>query len=73
MDTSAIIERLGGTGETAKICVVTPAAVTLWKQTGIPPRHWHRIVSFAEEKGIPGITFDVVQADRRQHQGDSPR
>jgi hypothetical protein len=69
MDTSAIIERLGGTGETAKVCAVTPAAVTLWKQTGIPPRHWPKIVAHAEARSIPGITFDVVQTARHLSQG----
>lgn len=69
MDTSAIIERLGGTKQTAEICAVSPAAVTLWKQTGIPPRHWRALVIYASTNGIDGITFDVVQSARHQSQG----
>jgi hypothetical protein len=69
MDTPAIIDRLGGTSKTAEICGVTPAAVTLWKQTGIPPRHWRALVIYATTNSIDGITFDVVQSARHQSQG----
>jgi hypothetical protein len=65
MDTAAIIDRLGGTKETAEICGVTPAAVTLWKRTGIPPVHWSAVVSHARAKDIDGVTFDAVQAARQ--------
>lgn len=64
MDTAAIIDRLGGTKETADICGVTPAAVTLWKQTGIPPSHWRTLVRHAEKERIGGVTWDAIQDAR---------
>jgi phage terminase Nu1 subunit (DNA packaging protein) len=36
MDTNKIIELLGGTAETARICDVSMAAVSQWKIKGIP-------------------------------------
>jgi hypothetical protein len=65
MDTAAIIDRLGGTKETAEICGVTPAAVTLWKRAGIPPSHWRAIVRYAETQAIAGVTFDAIQDARK--------
>ena len=64
MDTEAIIERLGGTGKTAAVCGVTAAAVTLWKRSGIPPAHWLAIATYAQDAGIPGVTFDAIQSAR---------
>jgi hypothetical protein len=65
MDTAAIIDRLGGTAQAARICGVTPAAVTLWKRTGIPPGHWAAIVAHAKATEIDGVTFDSVQSARQ--------
>ena len=36
MDTSKIIERLGGTTKTAALFQVTPGAVSQWLENGIP-------------------------------------
>lgn len=36
MDTNKIIEKLGGTAETARICDVSMAAVSQWRINGIP-------------------------------------
>jgi hypothetical protein len=65
METPDIIDRLGGVVRAAAICNVTKGAVTIWKRTGIPPRHWEPVVRYAREHGIPGITFDTVQEARR--------
>ncbi len=32
-----IIDALGGTGKTATLCEVRPAAVSQWRSDGIPP------------------------------------
>ena len=69
MDTSAIIDRLGGTKKTADLCGVTLAAVPPWRQTGIPPRHWQAIVEFAREHDIDGITYDTIQMARAAVRG----
>ncbi|WP_429499073.1 Cro/CI family transcriptional regulator [Robbsia andropogonis] len=37
MNSSTVIKRLGGTVKTAKICGVSPPAVSQWKANGIPP------------------------------------
>lgn len=36
MNSQQIIEQLGGTAETARICEVSMAAVSQWKTNGIP-------------------------------------
>ncbi|WP_321943007.1 carph-isopro domain-containing protein [Paraburkholderia tropica] len=35
-DASRIIDRLGGTGDVARMCDVDPAAVSQWRRNGIP-------------------------------------
>jgi hypothetical protein len=35
-DSGKIIDALGGTGEVAKLCEVTDAAVSQWRRDGIP-------------------------------------
>lgn len=37
MNDSDVIDNLGGTGEVARICDVTPQAVSQWREDGIPP------------------------------------
>lgn len=34
---STIIDRIGGTNETADLCQVKPQAVSQWRTNGIPP------------------------------------
>lgn len=36
MNPSIIIDRLGGTSETARLCEVKPPSVSEWRKTGIP-------------------------------------
>lgn len=36
VDSNLIIDRLGGTVETAKLCEVGPSAVSQWREKGIP-------------------------------------
>lgn len=36
MNASEIIDRLGGTFETARLCEVKPPSVSEWRKTGIP-------------------------------------
>lgn len=36
MDPNRIIDALGGTTEVAEMCKVTPAAVSQWREHGIP-------------------------------------
>lgn len=35
-DPNTIIDRLGGTSETARLCEVQPASVSEWRTNGIP-------------------------------------
>lgn len=39
MDTNKIIEKLGGTYAVARLCQVTPGAVSQWKTRCIPRGH----------------------------------
>jgi hypothetical protein len=42
---SALIDRMGGTVEVARLCEVTPQAVTQWRRAGIPhPRRMYLAV-----------------------------
>jgi hypothetical protein len=36
MNNSSVIDKLGGTNEVARICGVTPQAVSQWRTDGIP-------------------------------------
>jgi hypothetical protein len=36
MDSTQIIEKLGGVAETARLCDVSMSAVSQWKENGIP-------------------------------------
>lgn len=36
MDANQVIDALGGTVETAKLCQVVPSAVSQWRENGIP-------------------------------------
>lgn len=36
MDANKLIDALGGTVETAKLCQVVPSAVSQWREKGIP-------------------------------------
>lgn len=36
LDASEVIDELGGTAETARLCEVSPAAVSQWRLNGMP-------------------------------------
>jgi len=36
MDSNKIIDSLGGTAETARLCCVKPSSVSEWRKNGIP-------------------------------------
>ena len=36
IEANAVIDKLGGTGATAKLCKTTPGAVSQWRRSGIP-------------------------------------
>jgi len=36
MDPSALIDKLGGTAEVARLCEVKPPSVSEWRKSGIP-------------------------------------
>ena len=44
MDSSQIIDALGGTDKVATICEITPSAVSQWRNNGIP-RPWLRYLN----------------------------
>ncbi len=43
MNASEIIDALGGTGETARLCEVSASAVSQWRENGIP-RPWRKFL-----------------------------
>lgn len=53
MDLTDAIDKLGGTGAVARLCGITPGAVSLWKARGEIPRAWHlRIHRECQARGI---------------------
>lgn len=60
MDVASVIEKLGGTGEVARICSVGPSAVSNWKIRGIPAEHWLAVANAASDLGLDGITFESL-------------
>lgn len=46
-DSNSIINRLGGTGAVAKLCDVTPQAVSQWREAGIP-KPWMKYLQLAK-------------------------
>lgn len=49
---SALIDEFGGTTATSQIFQVTPAAVSMWRNTGFPHRLRLRVVRECEKRGI---------------------
>jgi len=41
-----------------------PRAIRAWKRNGIPAKYWHEFVQEAEQRGIPGVTFDTLKATK---------
>jgi len=37
INANTVIDRIGGTGATAKLCETSPGAVSQWRRDGIPP------------------------------------
>jgi hypothetical protein len=61
MDCSeAIIVALGGTGAVAGALGQSKSTVSSWRTRGIPAGHWAAVVALASERGVPGITLEVL-------------
>lgn len=61
---SELIDRFGGTTETAKMYGVRPSAASNWRRTGFPPRLHLRVLRDATARGLildPNF-FDSVAA-----------
>lgn len=63
MDSSeAIIVALGGTGAVAGALVQSDSTVSSWRTRGIPAGHWAAVVAMAADRGVSGITLEVLAA-----------
>jgi hypothetical protein len=58
MTPSEIIDRLGGTTETAKLCEIKPPSVSDWRKFGIPK---------AQLKFLKAVRPDIFEADPTQN------
>ena len=58
MDTKKIISLLGGNAKTAKLCQVTPGAVSQWLHVGIP-KHQLKFLKLAR----PDVFAEIVPQD----------
>ena len=61
-----VIKLFGGLGPVSQITGANRRAVEQWKRIGVPSKYWPELVSAADEKGIEGITFDVLRATKSQ-------
>lgn len=64
MSASDIIAAFGGIKQLSGITGASTDAVRMWRQIGIPPRYWHVLVDLAGRAGVPGITFETLQATK---------
>jgi hypothetical protein len=59
---SDLINAWGGTHLQADIGVKA-GLPSVWKhRNSVPARYWPRLVTAAEKRGIPGITFDLLES-----------
>ena len=62
-DWKSIIVALGGTGAVADALRQSDSTVSGWqspKRLGIPATHWAAIVQLAAERGVAGVTLEVL-------------
>jgi len=78
MDTSQIIELIGGKRGASALTGADTKAVNEWRHNGIPARFWHRIVARAEDLGHPEVSFGLleeiaesVRRSRTAHPGEA--
>lgn len=63
MDSSeAIIVALGGTGAVAGALEQSDSTVSSWRTRGIPAGHWAAVVAMAADRGVTGVTLEVLAA-----------
>jgi len=74
-DWKSIIVACGGTGAVANALKQSDSTVSGWqtpKRRGIPAAHWSAIVALAAEKGVSGVTLEVL-ADLAAREVDEAR
>ena len=64
-DWKSIIVALGGTGAVADALKQSASTVSGWQspdRRGIPAAHWAAIVALASDRGLDGVTLEVLAA-----------
>lgn len=62
-DWKSIIVALGGTGVVAEALKQSDSTVSGWQspdRRGIPAAHWAAIVALAADRGVSGVTLEVL-------------
>jgi len=59
-DWKSIIVALGGTGVVAGALEQWDSTVSGWQTRGIPASRWAAVVALASERGVSGITLEVL-------------
>ena len=59
MDSKTLIKALGGTNKVAELCEITPGAVSLWHQRGIP-HAWMKFLRAARPKTLIRLERDAA-------------
>jgi hypothetical protein len=60
MDHCQVINALGGYRVLSRTLRVDAAAVWRWQKRGIPSARWLPLVDLAKERGVEGVTLEVL-------------
>ncbi|GGX53139.1 Cro/CI family transcriptional regulator [Undibacterium squillarum] len=66
MDTNHIIDRLGGTKNTAELCDVTQGAVSQWRTKGIPKAQLRYLMLLRPEIFVKDAKQKSVQGEGKE-------
>jgi hypothetical protein len=61
MTHAEIIQKLGGAPELSRLFGTSRSAASNWLRAGIPAKYWPDVVRLAQERNIPGITFEALK------------
>lgn len=64
MTTDDLIQAFGGREAVALVTGAKPNAITQWRYTGVPHRHWPALIEAANERHVSGVDFSSLQSTR---------
>jgi hypothetical protein len=64
MNADEVIDALGGNSVIAKAIGVGRSAISMWRATGIPTARCLVLAQLARDRGVPGVTAEVLLSAR---------